>query len=577
MRLPGFRLLNVLLTSFCGLAAAAVAPPAAHAALTEPWWSETVDAAGDVGYFTSLAVDGRDGLHIAYADFARAALKYARHTAAGWDTATVTRVPGQTGWHAALALALDRDGAPRIAYQDEARGDLRFAWRAASGWRTEAVDTAGVVGSHLSLALDRAGHAHIAYYDEDRRALRHAWQDAAGVWQREVADSLQPFDVRDVGLYTSIAVDAAGEPHVAYYDAAQGDLRYAAKAAGVWTVQVLDFLGDVGRYCALALDSRGRAAIGYTDFANVSTSPGLSATALHGKHVKYARELADGSWLVDIADAIGVGAQYVSLALDADDHEHLVYYDFFQLLMKYSVEHDDGWDLTQPGLPQLAGDFPSIGFDRAQTPCVSYLDLTGERGALAIIRQGLALRSPAAGTHWAADDSATVSWQGTGAVTIEVSLDDGANWETLAREVTGGTARVHTPANATTTARLRVMRAAPFAQAQTDTTFAIGAPPPVLRVSGGSAGTPVRIAFTPPAGVEASARVQWRVCDVAGRCMARGEIGTLRAGATRTVEWAGATSATQRAARGAYVVQVTWPGGHAAARALWLNAPAATR
>jgi hypothetical protein len=43
------------------------------------WYTETVDSAGNVGQYSSLALDDSGSLHIAYYDASRGRLKYAYH------------------------------------------------------------------------------------------------------------------------------------------------------------------------------------------------------------------------------------------------------------------------------------------------------------------------------------------------------------------------------------------------------------------------------------------------------------------------------------------------------------------
>jgi len=57
----------------------------------------------------------------------------------------------------------------------------------------------------------------------------------------------------DVGLWTSLAFDDAGNPAVAYWDATNAALRYAHNSGGAWTTTEVQRTegGDVGRYAKL--------------------------------------------------------------------------------------------------------------------------------------------------------------------------------------------------------------------------------------------------------------------------------------------------------------------------------------
>src|SRR5262245_48625602 len=59
------------------------------------------------------------------------------------------------------------------------------------------------------------------------------------------------------GEYTSVAVDAAGRAHVAWFDAARGTLQYAWQVQGRWNSEPIDGAGAgaVGWYASLALDA----------------------------------------------------------------------------------------------------------------------------------------------------------------------------------------------------------------------------------------------------------------------------------------------------------------------------------
>ena len=139
-------------------------------------------------------------------------------------TPEVVYYVGTTGWDASLAL--NASGGARISFYDVDNGDLMFARWTGAAWATEVVDGGGDVGRWSSLALDGMGFAHISYYDATNGDLKYArWTVAS--WDIQTVDGA----AADVGKYGSLALGAAPSdrgPYISYYDATNGDLKYAA-------------------------------------------------------------------------------------------------------------------------------------------------------------------------------------------------------------------------------------------------------------------------------------------------------------------------------------------------------------
>jgi hypothetical protein len=232
----------------------------------------TVDSAGEVGWYASLAVVEKHPA-IAYFDATNHDLKYVRatdFTGSSWGTPLTVDSAGTVGQYNSLAVV---DGYPAIAYYDYTNDDLKYV-RASdatgSSWATPlTVDSAGDVGRPASLAVVD-GRPAIAYQDDDPNYdLKYVRaNDATG------SSWATPLTVVSAGYvlrHASLAV-VENRPAVAYYGGHPNyDLNYvrATDATGSsWgTPLTVDSARIVGFYSSLAV-VHGRPAIAYRDVTN---------------------------------------------------------------------------------------------------------------------------------------------------------------------------------------------------------------------------------------------------------------------------------------------------------------------
>lgn len=281
------------------------------------WSCETVDSAGSVGQHSSIAVaPGGVGVGIAYYDATNYALKYALYTCilgpCTWTLYTIEDGSLFQLFGRYASLEYDSSGAPHIAYHERRTlGDdrLKHAYYVGapnSGncgpdnrWQCDVIDSGDRVGEYASLDANGANDISIAYYDGGNGALKHAMYVGPGVssancgdnaWHCRIIDPPIVLTDADVGRYASSRLGSSGTPHIAYFDATSGTLKYAKYVGDGgncgWSAPVFEYewqcdvIDDVGTAAvsnlwgiSLALDDNGSPIIAYRDSAYTGTEP----------------------------------------------------------------------------------------------------------------------------------------------------------------------------------------------------------------------------------------------------------------------------------------------------------------
>lgn len=242
-------------------------------------------------------------------------LTYAVRDGAAW-TIEAAADDGHDGWDSTITVGLD--GIVRAAGIDPqqfGREDgVEYYELGTDGWQVTAIGSGPVEYEwNVDLGVSPSGRVGLSYHDNNTRDLIYAEQ-VDGDWQLETVES-----DGDVGKFSSLAFDAAGNPHISYYAVETGTVRYAVRGEGGWTSEEVGTLSDVAisftgarRITAIDIDSGGKPHIVFAD-------QGV---------VRYASR-TDSGW--EASDVLTAGArpfgQLVTFELDGSDTPHIATYE----------------------------------------------------------------------------------------------------------------------------------------------------------------------------------------------------------------------------------------------------------
>jgi hypothetical protein len=242
-----------------------------------------------------------------------------------------------------LFVLLSGVGADFARAQPPAQGGPPYAWN------LERVETAGDTGWYTSIALDALGNPFIAFVDGDNQTVNVAHR-SGGVWTSERVDGPGQFNGN-----TNIAIGTNGTVQVGYYDLRGKAVKYAVRSGSGWRNSVVDS-GLPDGFLRLVLDAAGRPV-----FAYVSYTGSLRLASWNGT-----------AWARETVDNVSILSRYVDVTLDQIGRAHISYY--ADGVLRVAEQTNGGWTREVADPTTFAGWFSRICIDGAGILHVAYYD-----------------------------------------------------------------------------------------------------------------------------------------------------------------------------------------------------------
>jgi hypothetical protein len=334
------------------------------------WSIATVDSGGDVGQWTSIAVDANSHPSVSYYDATHGDLLLAQSDGSTW-TNTVLSSDGNYGTHTALAIVDPYRGF--VAYRNEDTGDLRvYGYDRQRDYRSDWTVASNIQCRGISLTTDTDGRAVVSYRDGRNGDL---WLSVGkGItWQQSFVDTL--------ASETSIAMSADGLPSLSYNRGqTRGELKYV-KFSG-WRTE------------SIATTSSHR--VGETCLGQKpSGEPLIISFMPYGREIALSERNYSGQWTSEIINQ-SPEIRSASLGMKPDGRPAVVFvasrfnqFWFGAQLLMTQQSADGSWSVLPVGNSQgyidegppvtfgIAGtSYPSLGFGPNGRPFVSFSETT---------------------------------------------------------------------------------------------------------------------------------------------------------------------------------------------------------
>lgn len=376
------------------------------------WDIQTVDSKGDVGAYSAIEVGGNNRVHIIYDDhnykkLTDKEIKYAYWDGVKWQIETVDKGVWGEG-----EIAVDKNNKPHVTYcykyeykggyQTKSSGIafgndvLKYAHKEDNGWKREIIDTGGDddredVGWSSDIVLDSKGYPHVIYIGNSNRehVIKYIFWNGSE-WKRSIVDKRfvygrqeKNYWTENPGLEISLALDALGKPHIAYFDQNSLELKYAMWNNSEWKIQPVEKFqipedrrvgADVTP--SLALDKSGNPRI-------------LYETSDYSSPIRTELKLASwtgSEWKIQTIDTEvfrGMGGRAFSLRLDREDLPHIAYIGVRGISywdLKYAHWTGTEWSIElveaqKSGWSAHYTGSISMSLDKNDKPHISYFDV----------------------------------------------------------------------------------------------------------------------------------------------------------------------------------------------------------
>jgi hypothetical protein len=282
------------------------------------WTMATLDSEQDAGKYNSLVIDGSGGRWISYYKSAQ--------TVRVWTTSA--GIPDPARDFGAFNDVVAVGSETHISYSGvlpittvNRRAQLRHAFWNGAAWASETIeDTEAKLGSYsfTSIARNSAeGTYHVSYRAPNGR-LRHAW-GTTGSWTIE---EVLPGNKDTSGIgQTSVLAMPSGEVHILYSRAGSGGgLFHVWKSGGVWGVE------------------RIASGFGVMTPSAAAVTPGGIIVAVYRSDTRDLVLFRSGPWTPETIDSAGDVGQFASVFHDAAGCTHIAYVKNDTRDLKYARE-----------------------------------------------------------------------------------------------------------------------------------------------------------------------------------------------------------------------------------------------